>query len=501
LKVETSGLGTAGIAPARPAIASLDVDALRLIAVVAGLGAALLFPIVGLRYQFQTYGDGSLFSYAVAAQEVWTFHWHNISGRTAVYLLTMLPAEGLVALTGSPAAGIYLYGALFYGAQLAGLAATYAADRSRGQVIFTFACCSTVCLCPLVFGFPTEMWITHALFWPTLAVCLYARLTPGNSFLILLLQLALSFTHGAALIFQFVILAILSLRGLRDAVFSRALSTFLVVLPVWIVVKLVLRPDAYVGPVMVNAAFHVFDLSILTGDMMRLLYCAVAGYGIVFCALRAANVGRPEIHAFVALAAALSVYWLKFDHALHAENRYYLRTILIIATPGFAALAGAYALAGDGGPDARIPPLLERLLNALPRKAPVPALAGALLIVALVHTVETAKFASVWTQYTAAVRALAMGSASDPKLGDPNFVSSTRIGAPLDAMSWQTTTPFLSVLVSPGFAPKRLVVNPYASFFWQSCGTATQSLRDSIHIPAESRLMLQRYACLHRKSP
>ena len=44
----------------------------------------------------------AMFSYAVAVQDVWAFHWHNISGRTSVYLLALLPAETLVAITGNP---------------------------------------------------------------------------------------------------------------------------------------------------------------------------------------------------------------------------------------------------------------------------------------------------------------------------------------------------------------------------------------------------------------
>ena len=63
-----------------------------------------------------------------------------------------------------------LYGLLFYSAPLLGLIGTWAADRSQGRVFFSFACCSTALLCPLIFGFPTEMWLAHALFWPALAV-------------------------------------------------------------------------------------------------------------------------------------------------------------------------------------------------------------------------------------------------------------------------------------------------------------------------------------------
>jgi len=83
---------------------------------------------------------------------------------------------------------------------------------------------------------------------------------------------------------------------------------------------------------------------------------------------------------------------------------------------------------------------------------------------------------TAWTDYKAAVRALARGAASDPKLGDSHFVSSTRISADLNRLSWNSTTPFLSVLLAPGFAPARLVVDPAANYFWLSCEAATTNL-------------------------
>ncbi len=159
------------------------------------------------------YADGSIFSYAVAVRDVWAFHWHNISGRASVYLLAMAPAEWYVRLTGDPHGGIVAYGLLFFSSQLAGLMATYLADRSRGRLIFTYACFSTACLCPLVFGFPTEMWIAHALLWPTLALCHYARGNILGAALTLPPMLAMMLSHEGALIYAAVILMTLLLRG------------------------------------------------------------------------------------------------------------------------------------------------------------------------------------------------------------------------------------------------------------------------------------------------
>jgi hypothetical protein len=132
------------------------------------------------------------------------------------------------------------------------------------------------------------------------------------------------------------------------------------------------------------------------------------------------------------------------------------------------------------------------------RRADANALMLALALVLLVHAVETGKFVSGWTDYKTAVRALASGSASDPALGSPLFVSSERIPAGLIRLSWNSTTPFLSVLAVPDLAPARLVVDPSAGYFWLSCTTARQSEAASTGLPQAARRLIRQHACLHR---
>src|SRR4051794_33544903 len=170
-------------------------NSLRRLVVATGLCWSVVFIVIALYYRLQLYGDGAMFSYAVAVQDVWAFHWHNVSGRLSVFLFSLWPAEIYVRLSGDPAAGIMVYGALFYAAQLVGLIGTFAADRSLGRIIFVYACCSTALLCPLVFGFPTEMWFAHAAFWPTLAVSLYAKRTVAGTALVFAIMMILAFSH------------------------------------------------------------------------------------------------------------------------------------------------------------------------------------------------------------------------------------------------------------------------------------------------------------------
>jgi hypothetical protein len=108
------------------------------------------------------------------------------------------------------------------------------------------------------------------------------------------------------------------------------------------------------------------------------------------------------------------------------------------------------------------------------------------------------KFVTAWSGYKAAVRTLATGTASDPQLGDPRFVSSARIPADLNRLSWFSTTQYLSVLVAPGFAPTRLVVDPNNSYFWLSCALATASAQARVPVPVASRELIRLYSCQHR---
>ena len=474
-----------------------NVGLLRPLVVAAGICWSIVFVVVGLWYDMQMYADGSIFAYSVAVQDAWAFHWHNISGRLFVYLFCYVPAETYVALTSDASGAITLHGFLFFVAPLLGLVATWATDRSWHRIIFGYACLSTACLCPLVFGFPTEMWMAHALFWPTLAVCHYAPGGIGGIGVIFAALLALVFTHPGALIFAVAILATLLLRGRRNAAFLRAAGAFLVVVSIWIVVQVTFPPDDYVRRALWRAALRVIDISILTGGPVLLLFSVVTSYGIAFLVLRRLTLTKAHVLAGAIVALALATYWLWFDHALQADNRYYLRTLVVIATPMLGLLATVTALRADG--KLRLPAtILPRLAAVLTADLTIRATAGAIVLVMLVHAVETAKFVSVWLRYKDEVRRLATGGTSDPALGDPHFVSSDRIGSDLNRLSWSSTTHFLSVLVAPKFVPARLVVDPREDYFWLSCETATANQAADRAVPAESRRLVRMHACLHR---
>lgn len=478
-------------------VARSDIDTLHAFAVAIGLGWSAAFILVGLHYDLQMFGDGSIFSYAVAVQDVWAFHWHNISGRVFVYLVSLLPAETYVGLTGDAAGGVALYGMLFYAAPLCGLLATRIADRSGKKIIFGFACASTACVCPLVFGFPTEMWMAHAVFWPALAVIHFARAGAAGTVLRFAVLLMLILTHGAGPVLALAILATLVPRGLRDPALFHAASALAGAVIVWLAIRIALPPDDYFGAVLVRAAMHFFDVTILAGSLMLLIFAALGGYAVVCVALYRLMPAKAHLCAAALVSAALLGYWMAFDHALHAENRYYLRTVMLIATAGLGMIAAVYMLRAEGLLKYRIA-LMTGMMDLLARGPVIRAAIGGCALIMLIHVVETAKFVEGWTNYKAAVRGLATGTQSDLALGDARFVSSARLGDKLNRLAWSSTTPFLSALVAPDFSPSRLVIDPEAGYFWLSCETATANLDSLRAVPARTRALIRTHACLHR---
>lgn len=468
---------------------------LRATVIGIGLGWSVAFVVIALAFELQLYADGAMFSYAVTVEDVWAFHWHNISGRLSVYALTLWPAEMFVRLSGNPGAGIRVYGLLFYIAPLAGLIGTFVVDRSRDRVIFVYACFSTAMLCPLVFGFPTEMWLAHALFWPTLAATHYARPTAAGGFLVFILLLALAFTHEGALVLTCAIVATLAPRGWRTIGFQRVAAMLIVILALAVASKFLIPPDAYYADALIRAALRFFDMGIFQVSIVLLLLATIAGYGAIYLALSRLTPERADLYAAMVVLAVLALYWLLFDQAIHASSRYYLRTALVIVTPALGGLAILCAPHQNGGLSGRLPGL-DRVITAARGKSRRP-LAAAFLLLTLVHVIETGKFVAAWRHYRDAVSALATSEASDPALGSPRFVSSERIASELRQLSWFSTTPYLSAIVA-NFAPNRLVIDPTGNYFWLSCATATANAEARRAVPTETRELVRVYACLHR---
>ena len=166
--------------------------------------------------------------------------------------------------------------------------------------------------------------------------------------MLFVLLLALCLTHEGALILAVAIVATLFLRGLRDRAFLRGAGALLVALAVWAAVKAMLPPDDYFAAVYVRAALDFFDAGLLHSELLLLLVGAIVGYGAGFVILSRFTATKAHIYAAAIVGIALAVYWLRLDHAIHADNRYYMRTAFVVVTPVLGGLAVLFALRADG---------------------------------------------------------------------------------------------------------------------------------------------------------
>lgn len=471
----------------------------RLKALLIGAGVAwgVAFVVVGMLFHLQLYADGSMFAYGVAADDSWAFHWHNIPGRLIVYLVAHVPAETYVALTHDGAGGIALYGILFFAAPLAGLFLTWWADRSPGQVFLTAAGASTALVCPLVFGFPTEMWFAHALFWPALALAHASFRGRAHFALLVATLLALSLTHGGGVLLAVAVVATLSLAGPSPRPLVRGGGALAIALIIWFGTKSAFPPDAYFGAILPRAAMNFIDISVLFGDTMRLLVVAMAATVLLFLILRRHGEAVAIAGAVLTVTLGLAVYWIWRDHDVLASGRYGLRTVLMIVTPIVGGIAAVIASRYEIPPLRIVRPIADIVLQAAER-VPPGALISPVLVVMLVHVGETSRFVHAWDDYRQALRGLAMGTAADPGLGSRKFVSAHRLGPKLNRMAWQSTTEYLSVLVAPDFRPRKLVVDADAGYYWLPCHRALRNAKGQRGIPRESRLLIASHECLHR---
>jgi hypothetical protein len=309
--------------------------------------------------------------------------------------------------------------------------------------------------------------------------------------------LVLVFTHEGAIVLSLSILFALLLSGWRDARLLRAAAALFAVMLIWATVKVSIRPDDYIAAVLSAAAFRFLDIRNLAQPALLSALAAITAYAGFAALLGRMHVPRRYLTAAILTAAFLAVYWIWFDNSLLTQARYDLRTFLLIMIPGFGVAAAVQAMSPS---ERRRAPFsfLAQWARAIENAVAPSFVAGALLLIMLIHAVETAKFVSAWVHYQAAVRALATGSESDPDLGSALFVSSRRAGADLNRLAWNSTTPYLSVLIAPNLEPERLVVDPTAGYFWLACETARQSEASSNAIPGAARRLIRIYSCLKR---
>lgn len=289
------------------------------------------------------------------------------------------------------------------------------------------------------------------------------------------------------------VLGTLALRGLRSMPFLRGCAMLLVIAVLAAASKILFPPDEYYADAFRRAALHFFDPAIFRVEIIVALLAAIGIYAALLELISIWFPKRACILALPILVALFCVYWLCFDHSVHANSRYYMRTALVIAIPLLGAMAAFAVMTREG----LIAKPLANIQHALSSPRRACALASILIAVTLIHVVETAKFVTAWSRYREAIATLAMSQDSDPALGDPRFVSSKRGPPDLAPLEWFSTTPYLSAILA-NFRPNRLVIDPAGNYFWLSCATATHSMERQLVVPFYTREMVRTYSCLNR---
>jgi hypothetical protein len=109
------------------------------------------------------------------------------------------------------------------------------------------------------------------------------------------------------------------------------------------------------------------------------------------------------------------------------------------------------------------------------------------------------RFTSAWETYMAHVARIAAGIERAPvSPGNPAFALNTQVRTQHDDMAWNSTTPYLSVLLAPRFLPRYLVVDPTTGYWWIDCATARANRDRPLGLPERPRALVAAYACRYR---
>ena len=190
----------------------------------------------------------------------------------------------------------------------------------------------------------------------------------------------------------------------------KCIGALSIVMPIWLFMKLTFPPDGYYAPVFVRSALHFFDATIFETDLSLLVFGALTTYLLAFILLWRRTQSKAWLYASLIVTIELAVYWVWFDQGLHATNRYYMRTALVIVAPVLGVLAVAKRSDAERW---RLPfevPRLMGFINADKGRGAIRTVFGMFCVITLVYAVETIKFVVAWSDYKTAVRALAMGT-------------------------------------------------------------------------------------------
>ena len=114
-------------------------------------------------------------------------------------------------------------------------------------------------------------------------------------------------------------LATLALRGLQNTRFRRQIAILFVTTILAIASKILFPPDEYYADAFVRAALHFFDPAIFGVEVVVELLAAIIVYVAMLKLISIWIPKRACIFALSVLLALLCIFWLRFEHSVHAK--------------------------------------------------------------------------------------------------------------------------------------------------------------------------------------
>jgi len=451
----------------------------------------------------QLFADGGFFAFAILSGDPWGVTFANIPARASAYALTVLPPLGLARL-GHPEAAITLYGGLMGALPAAGLLATFAIS-GRTRLLF-FCSLSTIVVVPYVAFFPSEMLVTHALFWPLLAAMVTRPSSKTGLAATLMPAMAFSHEGGVVLLVLMLTFMVASKRANRSVMLIGVLT-----LIAWLGVKLFV-PLPHLPTQQVLSRNSLMVLNPL-GIIRPVSVAITTAFGVFLLALaRSGNdfPSTPRLIGLVLIALLPLVPLIAFSEVLLVGRfdgmlvgRYNFRSLILFALSLFMFILTLRAL-----PVQVLPAWLARAMNWRPFEAQRlrNAVFGLMLVSMGGHFAEGGRFLWAWSDFSRQLTAIARGGPAPLPAGYDRLDAGPaqpvmRLEDPGRAWSssWAWADPFLSVVLAMPLPASALVYQQKHRYVPLNCDTIKTLDPKDLRMPAESIALITRYVCEVRR--
>lgn len=473
----------------------LTLDLLGRAALITAFVLAVASAVVSPLFGTANFADGSLYLFSVLTTDPWGALWFNFPLRGTVFVFEILPSWLAVRLTGDAQAGLVVYSLIRGSWPLAGLVATMALEE-RGSVLSRAAAFSTVAAALPTTFFPTEIFITHAFFWPFLAV-LVRRSTP-NAALVAALALPLAFSHeaGGLLVISACLWSAIAQQARRIQVVLGA------VVLVWFATgQLASPPTAEMAYAMASNRLTFLLPKGLLNRVSFATMAAIATFLFVQRGFRDIAPSAPSRCLAAGGTAAAVVYGalLLYSTVPITDERYTFRTLTFFAMAGVSGAILAQALAVRFRPDA----LGSARMWLFRQRSALTGIAILVFVVTAVgQTIETVLFLRQWTRLERIIAGPPPTAEDLPRnltlrvAGRVPSVGRAERPDPAWSTSWEWAMPFHSLTVRGPLAGSFIIVPTVRRTFVPiDCERLRGLDTTRTPVPADRLALVQTYFC------